>query len=319
VDQKLEEEIETQTWGVKMSGWAAAAQAATELGGQIYSGAQARKARKFDLYKLQNQIQWRVQDAKKAGLHPLAALGISPASGASVMAGSSGISKMGQSIGQLINRTSGEGKELRQLNLLKQREELKQAKIVTLGMEREYNDIKNTNPVPVAGDPVSKRFGIVGQPDQTVGVSSKSKGPAISGQGPAVEMITPEIPYSGQLGYESGVNPAYRYDVDPGGHVTSMPSTKSQEALESSPFLKAKDFIRRSIRHVKGITDYLSPQFEGTRRAQRELRKFRPRNPPAGWEYRYNPWWGEFVLAKKGKGQYGSRFYDGGLWKFIKN
>lgn len=36
--------------------------------------------RKLQLDTLQNQIQWRMEDAKKAGVHPLAALGMSPSS-----------------------------------------------------------------------------------------------------------------------------------------------------------------------------------------------------------------------------------------------
>lgn len=38
-----------------------------------------RRAEAHELNILQNQTQWRVQDAMKAGLHPLAALGMNPA------------------------------------------------------------------------------------------------------------------------------------------------------------------------------------------------------------------------------------------------
>lgn len=45
--------------------------------------------RDLQLYTLQNQMRWRVDDAKLAGLHPLAALGVNPASfsGGSVVGG----------------------------------------------------------------------------------------------------------------------------------------------------------------------------------------------------------------------------------------
>lgn len=41
---------------------------------------QARLAREHELNILKNQVGWRVSDAMKAGLHPLAALGMNPAS-----------------------------------------------------------------------------------------------------------------------------------------------------------------------------------------------------------------------------------------------
>lgn len=44
----------------------------------------ANKAWKRQKEMMKRQIQWRVKDAKRAGLHPLAALGISPASGPSM-------------------------------------------------------------------------------------------------------------------------------------------------------------------------------------------------------------------------------------------
>lgn len=58
---------------------------------------------------LTNQIQWRVQDATKAGLHPLAALGINPASGpavANIGGGDLGapLAQMGQDVGDAISR-----------------------------------------------------------------------------------------------------------------------------------------------------------------------------------------------------------------------
>lgn len=56
-----------------------------------------------------NQIQWRVDDAKAAGLHPLAALGVSPmsyspVSGSAVGADYSGVGQSLQQMGQDIDR-----------------------------------------------------------------------------------------------------------------------------------------------------------------------------------------------------------------------
>lgn len=57
----------------------------------------------------QNQIQWKVADAKKAGLHPLAALGMSPVMGPSATAVGdfsglgAGLDQMGQNISRAID------------------------------------------------------------------------------------------------------------------------------------------------------------------------------------------------------------------------
>lgn len=48
---------------------------------------------------LRKQIQWRVEDAEKAGLHPLAALGVVPAAGPSPAPGTD-FGSMGQDIGR---------------------------------------------------------------------------------------------------------------------------------------------------------------------------------------------------------------------------
>lgn len=65
----------------------------------------AKKSWKQQKKILQNQIQWRVADAVKAGLHPLAALGVNPASGpgpASIGDIGGAMSSMGQNVGRAV-------------------------------------------------------------------------------------------------------------------------------------------------------------------------------------------------------------------------
>lgn len=96
-------------------------QAGTSLLGSYISGQQSKKAarRQYKYQKriLQNQLSWRVNDAKRAGIHPLYALGLSPASySAPVNTGSNigeGIIEAGQAIGGAVSRlpSRGERKE----------------------------------------------------------------------------------------------------------------------------------------------------------------------------------------------------------------
>lgn len=94
------------------------------IGGLISDSSEedaAKKASKKDWERqkevLQNQVQWRVKDATAAGLHPLAALGLSPASGpAPTNVGQSSlgesISAMGANIGRAAEAFVGPEEKL---------------------------------------------------------------------------------------------------------------------------------------------------------------------------------------------------------------
>ena len=89
-----------------MSGWAIAAQAATELAkaGFDWWSTDSQKRKEYERQKefAQNGIQWRVADAKKAGLHPLYALGASTAQYSPQAIVSSGLGDFGQNIGSAV-------------------------------------------------------------------------------------------------------------------------------------------------------------------------------------------------------------------------
>lgn len=96
-----------------MSWWAALAEGAT----QLYKGYSGRKAeskdRRFQRQFAKNQIQWRVEDAKKAGLHPLAALGaptVSPAVSAGDPMGDA-VGQMGRNIADYVERRADRKRE----------------------------------------------------------------------------------------------------------------------------------------------------------------------------------------------------------------
>lgn len=84
--------------------------ALADLGGglvdQYFAGKAADKSYKFQKKVLQNSVQWRVDDAIRAGIHPLAALGMNPASGPSVSVGSSGLGGAIANMGGNISRAA---------------------------------------------------------------------------------------------------------------------------------------------------------------------------------------------------------------------
>lgn len=66
---------------------------------------EARKAREHEINILKNQVGWRVTDAMKAGLHPLAALGLNPASsgtGAAQVFGPQDYASLGADVGRAL-------------------------------------------------------------------------------------------------------------------------------------------------------------------------------------------------------------------------
>lgn len=88
--------------------------AAGNIAGGILGSQSANKDRKLQKEFAQNSIRWKVDDAKAAGLHPLAALGAQTTSYAPVSVGgpsiASGLSAAGQDISRAVNatRTGGE-------------------------------------------------------------------------------------------------------------------------------------------------------------------------------------------------------------------
>ncbi|UDN67490.1 DNA pilot protein [robinz microvirus RP_32] len=85
---------------------------ASILGG-VMGQSSRDKDRKMQKEFAQSGIQWKVEDAKKAGIHPLAALGAQTTSFAPVSAGepsiASGLAAGGQDISRAINQTTGSG------------------------------------------------------------------------------------------------------------------------------------------------------------------------------------------------------------------
>lgn len=86
---------------------------ASLIGGLINSNAAEENAQRNIAMQrefAQNGIRWKVEDAKAAGVHPLAALGANTTSFAPISVGSSSlgssIAAMGQDVGRAINATS---------------------------------------------------------------------------------------------------------------------------------------------------------------------------------------------------------------------
>lgn len=143
------------------------------LAGSVVSGLFGNK-QASDNIKYQKQfaktgIQWRVEDAKKAGIHPLAALGANTHSFAPVQGGDwSGLASAGQDLGRAIEarttekqRVDGYAAELRKLQLERGRLEndvlradlaSRVAKVKQPGNPPAVADAQNPNLIPGQGN-----------------------------------------------------------------------------------------------------------------------------------------------------------------------
>jgi len=90
--------------------------AGASLASGFFGSNEKEKDRKLQKEFAQSGIQWKVEDAKKAGIHPLAALGAQTTSYAPVSVGgpsiASGLASAGQDISRAVDATRGSGARL---------------------------------------------------------------------------------------------------------------------------------------------------------------------------------------------------------------
>lgn len=267
----------------KQRGWAwlswaipAAAKAIEGITGQ---DAQRRATnRSIDLQKefAQQGIQWKVADAKAAGVHPLYALGAQTHSFSPIQVGNplgQAIGDMGQELGRAFNaQATNEQRQAQAIDLARHAEE-------RLRMDRERHASQMAND-EVQRQYWASRITTANQagnpPAQAFGVSS-SAAPITT-----VELQPDKQTYAKPGGYETaGTHPAfkeYRYGSQ-GRETMRLPSNEMGEALENM-----------------GLAKY-PPLFEMYRGLWAdELRKrgFLPGGPPdnrPGWKYYIGKGW----------------------------
>lgn len=133
----------------------------------------------------QSGIQWRVQDARAAGIHPLAAMGVPLSSGPSVSVGGTDWSSALGSMGQDISRAAG---AVQTPNERKQAATLSSLQLERAGLENELlrSQIARANqpvnpPLPSptsAGDALLNRTPTAGTTTVPVEVSATERNPA---------------------------------------------------------------------------------------------------------------------------------------------
>lgn len=202
-------------------------------GGMIGSIIGARKAyessksdRSLQRQAAQNSIQWRVADAKKAGVHPLYALGAPTMSVAPVGDGGAGalLSDAGQNLDRAIaaNQTRRERRATQEQILQQKLNNQQQLRMNNLNME--HQELQN--------DYLRARIAQLNSPDQVgppspVSVGNMARDPAF-----APQPVQSQMESSYMLGREAGHVADVRYARTPRGGLVIMRPHDLTESLE---------------------------------------------------------------------------------------
>lgn len=259
-----------------MLSWLAAIPAIASQIGNIWSGltGQHRAEKESELNRnlqmdtLKNQIQWRVADAKKAGIHPMAALGFTGMSYSPVSTAFQGTDFSG--LGQDISRAVMAGSTERQRQVDAKRAILEQSQ------NDQYHTLQLQN------------MGLQNQllASQIARFNSAQLGPGVPDAAPGSVNVVPDRVTVGSVGAPErspGVVTDYAFGATSGGSSTIVPSLDMKQRIEDTP-MEWQWFLRNGIIPDRSIMD------EYTRR-----------NPPRpGYEWKYNPFTGEFFQRRRG-------------------
>lgn len=241
--------------GAAMLGGSAISAAGSLLGGAIGSKTSnwpnfwADKNFRFQKNYARNGITWRVNDAKQAGIHPLAALGaaspgFSPVSGSGEfpnLAMGDAVQNMGQDIGRAVRGMANA--EERELGLKLAREQVKQAEIETAMAQYQLNNqITGGNSQP---NPPHPYVGPWANPlSESLGTTDHSR----------MSVIQPErlsSPSPKKLDQESGSHPSVKWQNQGDGLYPVM-SNSYKQSSEDSFIQEAPWYYENFIKPITG-------------------------------------------------------------------
>lgn len=236
-----------------MPGWAAAVPAIAEGIGSLLGFGQASKAERraaklaqaqfqFQQDMAKNSVQWRVADAKAAGIHPLAALGIMPSSFAPVSMGGDGgashLADLGQNIGRAVGAYQSSRERAKQV-AVEAAEAARRRKMEDLEFEQRYR----ANEIDIA----------VGAA-QLARLNAPGSAPPLN-VGPGVVSVRPArttSPAPGNLGREAGAIRDYGYTNTDEGGLAIVPSFDVHERIEDNMLQQFGWALRNQVAPVFG-------------------------------------------------------------------
>lgn len=286
-------------------GWPLVAAAGIAAGSGLLGGivqGQQSKALAKDEYERQKEfaqmgIRWKVEDAKAAGLHPLAALGANTLNYSPVRVGGTdyGLSKMGQDISRALGKMpTQQEKEERLLDLEIKRKILANWDLRNQGL---YKDLHEIVAEPVMMNS-SNPYGLTSM-GQDIGMySPKAGGQIIQGQ-QGYYFSPKQINPSEFIGIETGTSPFSQRAIDDRKRVRTLPTQQMSEPMESSLTANIQDLALAFKDYFGDLTMYYNPDSKKAKEWHEYLRSIKPRERRPGQELRYNPKYRVWVWRKR--------------------
>lgn len=242
----------------------------------------------------QNQIQWRAADARAAGLHPLAALGISPGDAATGIPtfDTSGIAQAGQAIGRGIRDYFEQ--DAQEVLLGTAREKLKQEQIQTRMMERQEEMSKH---------PVSATLStLTGTQNALLGSGQFGAGMKfdVNSVSPGAVVVPNEVPAAEKMGLESGARPWNKAYFDSEGNLIQGPGMEGSMMQQANPGTWLGTALRGARRYSRRLY-HSAEQLWNKDKSYKFFRKEVEQLPqlPAGWTYVYHPIEGRYQAVRR--------------------
>ncbi len=239
----------------------------------------AKKASRKDWEHYKNRISVTVADAKRAGIHPLAALGMGSSSPPPTRIAESGFGKgLSELATDVTKLVSSDEKELGRIRLEQEKTKLNQMKLEFTADTEAYNENKRVKTLNLGESEVDKAYNLPGQGNGT----AQGAGSGGTETGPGINLRNPEQVRTGpHRGLPRGISPFERKKQTKEGKVVFTP-LDSQD-IEENLNVKVPYYGQRVIEVMHSWLDAL----RGSKTVKNRIRAMLPKARPGYfWEWR---------------------------------